>query len=260
MEQKIMLLNFHHEYQNYDFYKKFPYQELDFSQLQGVNGYCDEEARIAIQEKLDTQSICFMGNGNYHYISYLRIEKIREPFYMIVFDHHTDMQPSFVEELLSCGCWILWALNNQPFLQKVLLIGVKDELAEEISKEYQERVKVLRESELSDENYCMDTVLEFISEAMSGSHVDDRAYNKETYVNMQKTPVYVSVDKDVFANTECVTNWDAGGMTLQQFAQVMEQIKKFARILGCDVCGEPEEQTQIVQEQNGNDFILKQLL
>lgn len=240
MQKKITVLNFHNEYSNYQFYKKHKYEEIDFSDLEGVNGYCDETARKKIAEKLMCDDICFMGNGNYHYISYLRISKIEAAFSLVVIDHHTDMQPSFFKELLSCGCWILWALEKQKNLQKVLLIGVKDELADEIPEEYREKVTVIRESELQNETKIISKLKE-----------------------IEEYPIYLSVDKDGFSQEECITNWDAGSMSLRQFSFIMKELRQNSQIIGADICGEPEEY-QLVgfvgAAENANQPILEQIL
>lgn len=231
MKENVTILNFHDEYTDCHFYEKYPHQRIDFSKLGGTNGYCDAEAQKRICAALSWDDICFMGNGNYHYISYLRIKQIRQKFSLVVFDHHTDMQPSFFEELLSCGCWILWALQKQKYLQKVLLIGVKDELVEEIPEEFASQVEVVRESELNEIEkikYKIDNVLRY--------------------------PLYISVDKDVFALSECVTNWDAGSLKMSQFEDIMKKLC-MGQWLGMDICGEPERQEKRMGE-NANDKIL----
>lgn len=231
MKENITILNFHGEYADNHFYEKYPHRQIDFSELEGTNGYCDEEAQKKIQAALSWDDICFMGNGNYHYISYLRISQIQQEFSLVVFDHHTDMQPSFFEELLSCGCWILWALQRQKYLQKVLLIGVKDELAEEIPEEFASCVEVVRESEWNETEKIKDRIDKIL-----------------------QYPLYISVDKDVFSLSECVTNWDAGSLTLAQFGNIMEMLRA-GQWLGADVCGEPERQEKRAGE-NANDIIL----
>ena len=59
-----------------------------------------------IQDKikdLSVHGIHFIDNGNYHYLTKLWIEKIDEPFILVVFDHHSDMQKPLYQDFLSCG-------------------------------------------------------------------------------------------------------------------------------------------------------------
>ena len=91
---------------------------MDFTGLKGVNGYCDEEAGREIRERIEDLSpmeVHFIDSGNFHYISKFWTDKIREDFVLVLFDHHTDMQPSRFGELLSCGSWVKDALDTNSF-------------------------------------------------------------------------------------------------------------------------------------------------
>ena len=51
----------------------------------------------------------------------LWLEKIGEPFQLLVLDNHTDMQLPAFGGILSCGGWIAHALETQPYLKKVFV-------------------------------------------------------------------------------------------------------------------------------------------
>ena len=81
---------------------------VDLSDLPGTDMYCSEEASEEIRIRLERYSprgIHFIDNGNYHYMTLFFTEKIREPFSLVLFDHHTDMQKPMMEGMLSCGSW-----------------------------------------------------------------------------------------------------------------------------------------------------------
>ena len=100
---------------------------LDVSGIEGTDLYCDSESAATIKEEIDgmpLRAIHHIGNGNYHYVSLFFLERIREPFELILFDHHSDDQPgAFGEGLLSCGSWVLEARNKLPNLKYVNWIG-----------------------------------------------------------------------------------------------------------------------------------------
>lgn len=119
----ICILNFNHTYENQDFYKKKDYKIIDLYDLKNVSRYCDEKTLNIIRKKLydiENYKIKFIDSGNYHYISYLILEKIKKPFVLVLFDHHTDMQPSYFEELMSCGCWVKKTLDDNEYIEKVV--------------------------------------------------------------------------------------------------------------------------------------------
>jgi len=142
---------------------------LDCTKIEGTDCYCDDEAQDALNKMMDegnatatntsatsTPGIHFFDNGNYHYMSKLWTDRVQEPFDLIVFDHHPDMQPPRFEGILSCGGWIKEVLDNNKFVQNVIVIGVADHLVEEIREdllqanaaEILNRVTFIRESEL----------------------------------------------------------------------------------------------------------------
>ncbi len=48
-----------------------------------------------------------IGTGDYHYVSLFWLERVSEPFLLVLFDHHPDDQPAaFGADLLSCGGWV----------------------------------------------------------------------------------------------------------------------------------------------------------
>ena len=68
-------------------------------------------------------------------MSKLWTDRVQEPFTLIVFDHHPDMQPPRFGGILSCGGWVKEVLDNNKFIQNAIIIGVKNELVETIREE-----------------------------------------------------------------------------------------------------------------------------
>ena len=112
---------------------------ISFRGLPGTDGYCTDEAAAEIRRRIaetHARGIHFLDSGNYHYLTKFWIEKIREPFELIVFDRHSDMQPSALLPLTSCGNWLLEALEEQPLLRRVWLIGPAEETIENVPAKY----------------------------------------------------------------------------------------------------------------------------
>lgn len=82
----------------------------DYSRLEGTCCYCSTEAAQQIRQALGSlplHSAHFLGTGDYHYVSLFRIERIQEPFALVLFDNHPDDQPcAFGSGVLSCGSWV----------------------------------------------------------------------------------------------------------------------------------------------------------
>lgn len=218
-------MNFTGAYETQGFYKKSDCRFLDCRDLRGVNGYCSEEAGKAIERRIAgfESGIHFIDGGNFHYMTYFMARKVKEPFTLVVFDHHTDMQPSAFAGLLSCGCWLKRLLAENHYLKNVLLLGVEDELAaahEAALAVRSGRLHILEESKAADERTWPIAL---------------KALEREAQQNL-----YVSIDKDAFCRQEAVTDWDQGSMTLDQLETAWNCIVKKRRLLGVDICGEAE--------------------
>ncbi len=196
---------------------------IDFSDIEGTNGYCSDEAAGKIRDMLDAyppSGIHYLDDGNHHYMTKFWLEKIKEPFDLVVFDHHTDMQPSALLPMLSCGNWILESLNSLDNLRNVLLAGPPESSLEEI-EDFKERVFMINEDDAGrgPDNALNDVYEEFRKQ------------------NGGLRPVYVSVDEDVLSGSEVRTVWDQGSMTRICLNSWVERIREHFSVIGIDICG-----------------------
>ena len=92
----------------------------DFSSFEGTNCYCSAESADRIRQalaELPLHAFHFIGTGDYHYQTLFWLERVAEPFSLVLFDHHPDDQEgAFGEDLLSCGGWVARA-RRLPCLQ-----------------------------------------------------------------------------------------------------------------------------------------------
>lgn len=203
---------------------------VDLTGLSGTNAYCSDEAVDVIREKLaqfSAEGVHFLDSGNYHYATLFWLEKIHAPYQLVVFDHHTDMQPSaWGDELLSCGSWIRTALLHDPHLQKVWIAGTQEEA---YLSEMRERIRLITESELSDPE-----------KAFAGLE--------------REIPVYISVDKDVLSKEAVDTNWDQGNLQTEALLDCLRYIFRQYSVIGIDVCGEPDANASDIEIQKSEEI------
>ena len=100
-------------------------KKVDFTALEGTNCYCSAESAAEIRRAisiLPLEAFHEIGTGDYHYLTLFWLERIREPFALVLFDHHPDDQPgAFGTQLLSCGGWVAQA-RELPLLRQDLWI------------------------------------------------------------------------------------------------------------------------------------------
>ena len=218
---------------------------LDCTKIVGTDCYCDDDAVKAINEMIDNAesgcvsenrgnsgnvpTIHFFDNGNYHYMSKLWTDRIQQPFTLIVFDHHPDMQPPRFGGILSCGGWVLEVLQNNKFIQNVVIIGVADHLADEIREELSQagdtgildKATFIKESELE-----KDIPLSSLPSTCSGQ------------ATRLSSNIYLSIDKDALDPAFAATNWDQGSLSVESLKKIITELAANHKILGIDICGE----------------------
>lgn len=229
MKPSIVIMNFTHVYEQERFVKNQGFSWVDCTDLQGADCYLDADTQSELVRRikpLSAHGIHFIDSGNYHYLSKLWTDKIEEPFSLIVFDHHPDMQPSLFEGLMSCGCWVKSVIDTHPWLRKVVIIGAADKLIQQVPEEYRERVQFYSENQLS----------------------HDESWRNFSMAHLQE-PVYISVDKDVLNTQAAVTNWDQGSMSLSELEKILSVILRTENVIGVDVCGECSSSLEVFEEE-----------
>lgn len=225
MKKKTVIMNFSGIYEEETFYQGKEVCWLDCKDIPGVNGYCSDDAQEEIRKRIqdyDYRGIHFLDSGNYHYLSKFWLEKIEEPYSLVVFDHHTDMQESAFFGMLSCGSWIKEVLEEHQYIKEVCVVGPPKASTEQCEPNLASRVVFLTQEELKA------GILEKWQEFLE---------------NEKELPVYLSIDKDVLYPEDARTNWDQGEMKLEEMEEMIKQVFRKRNVLGIDVCGENPQDT-----------------
>ena len=125
-QNPIVLMNFSGIYREEEFWKNRQVSWIELQDVCGTNCYCDEEAIAEINKRTEnypTVGIHFIDSGNYHYMTRLWLTRMDQPFCLLVYDNHTDMQPPAFGGILSCGGWIAAALEELENLKYVILVN-----------------------------------------------------------------------------------------------------------------------------------------
>jgi len=213
----LCLHNFTGVYEKQDFYKDYSYELFNDRALNGVRGYMDDKARKylleEIKERSNLSSIHLLDSGNYHHLSRVYLDLIKEPYNLVVYDNHTDMQFSAFGNILSCGSWIADAYESLDYLKKIIIIGASSKYIDDCAFNKDERV-IFADS---------------INEVSLGNEL----------------PIYISVDKDVISEDEFISDWDQGIMPISTLIKELKCLRDSFRIVGVDICGEPDISDEI---------------
>lgn len=242
-----VLLDFSHIYSERINFEELGLMRLDMSDIAGTNMYCSKDAADQIRKRLASfgpSGIHFLDSGNYHYTTLFFIEKIHEPFSLVLFDHHTDMQKPMIEHILSCGSWAAEALKRNPYLRQLILMG-----PEQTSMAF------------IDENLKSKLI------CISMEQIDEKQLSGEiSKVNMS-LPIYISIDKDVLSPYYARTNWNQGDMTVDILEKILLDVFAHQKVIGVDLCGEcslqeplPELVEDIKINKKTNDNLYRYLI
>ena len=149
-------------------------------------------------------------------MTYLLLSEMKMPFSLVLFDHHTDMMEPLGATVVSCGSWVLKAVEELPLLKKVVIIGARHGTKWKIPFHLKRKISIL-------ENVPPGTAETLVRSIVS---------------LLPTNVVYISIDKDVLDRTEVVTDWEQGTMKLQVLIGLLRGIAKYREICGIDICGE----------------------
>jgi arginase family enzyme len=207
------------------------------------------EARARIQAQARAEpTLHLLGSGDFHHLAVPLIEQAREPVTIVHIDNHPDwvrLAPRW-----HCGSWVNQALRL-PQVRRVITLGpCSDDLVRPDLKGG--NLPALAEGRL---------VL------FPWQHAPSRVWWRvpsgpgRRYENghivwsnlaeigvataldaiiplIQTDVIWISIDKDVLAEAEAVTNWDQGQMPLAAVVRIIAAVGAYKRIVGADICGE----------------------
>lgn len=177
-------------------------EEIDLRGIGGIRYLCPLERLEELDRKIPSyeKSIVFIGSGDFHYITYLLLRRIKEPFNLLLIDNHLDIKETF-DGFISCGSWLRSILSDE-YLKHVFYLG------SDITDGFRKIIKI---------NGDFEELLLLIR---------------------MKIPFYISIDKDILSKSTVETNWEQGYLNLEELFKILSYIP-IDNIIGIDVCGEP---------------------
>lgn len=204
--------------------------------------------RLSDAGDLPGPCITLMGSGDFHHLTTLLMARARQPFTLIHFDNHPDwvrLAPRW-----HCGSWINQALKLAN-VAKIITLGVcSDDLVRPDLKGGNLPALERGALDLYPWNHAPSKVWRRVIDGpgrhFSAGHIHwqnlvETDLDQQLAAIIRQIPtetIWITIDKDVLAEEEVVTNWDQGQMRLPALLRMIELIGGARRILGADICGE----------------------
>ena len=223
-----LILDFTHVYEDETVRDREQFQWIDCSDIEESHLYCSPSAYEEIRKRIEPfgiSGIHFIDSGNYHYVTKIMTDFLKEPFVLVCFDHHTDMQKPMVEGMTSCGDWAGQVLGENTYLRQLVLIGPPQSDIDgiEIGKPQSQNIQTVEK----------DKLLTFSEEELQNGTAKAKVARIK-----EGLPFYISIDKDVLNRRFTETNWNQGDMTLPMLEHLLQFFLQKGKVCGVDICGE----------------------
>lgn len=193
-------------------------------------------------------TVTLIGSGDYHHLAVPLIERARERLTVVHFDNHPDWvrwAPRW-----HCGSWVNQVLKL-PQVARVVTIGPCSEDLDRPDRKggnlaalsagrivlfpWQRAPSRVRRPLADGPGHRYENGAIVWNNLAGG----ERAANSERVLAAIETAaVWLTIDKDVLAESEALTNWDQGLMPLAELLALIGAIGAHRRVVGADICGE----------------------
>jgi hypothetical protein len=186
--------------------------------------------------------VAFAGSGDFHHVTSLLIERAAAraggPLTVLHFDNH----PDWVRHARGrhCGSWVGEAARL-PGVAKVITIGV---CSPDIGRRRSQRgdLSLIGEGRL--DLYAWRAPDGGEAVALEGrswptiTALGEAAFIARLAAEIPTREIYVTIDKDVLAAEDAVTNWDQGQASVGFLIDAIEAAAEGRRVVGADVVGD----------------------
>lgn len=204
--------------------------------------------RLAAEAPVTGTALTLIGSGDFHHLAVLLIEQARTPLTVVHIDNHPDWvrwAPRW-----HCGSWVNQVLRL-PFVAKVITLGpCSDDLVRPGLKGGNLGALGAGRIALFPWQHAPSRVFRRIADGAGHRYADGHVIWRNLaesspaenvariLATIETDAIWLTIDKDVLAETEALTNWDQGRMPLRAMLELIVAIGARKRIVGADICGE----------------------
>jgi hypothetical protein len=201
------------------------------------------DRRLPRRDKEPTTT--FLGSGDFHHVTLALLRRLQQPFNLLVLDKHPDWVGGM--PLLHCGTWLHHAAQL-PNLQHVYHLGGDldfDNAYRWLAPRHQletGKIVAIPACRTYRTGFWRNLPHEPLLPPLGSRLTPDRLQRlcEPHLENLQRWPLYVTLDKDVMTATESTVNWDSGQLRLEEVNLILDFFQRAScnPLLGMDVVGD----------------------
>ena len=188
-------------------------------------------------------TVALFGSGDFHHVTLALLERLREPFNLLVLDKHPDWMRGI--PFLHCGTWLRHALRLNNLRRVFHCGGAADfdnayrwlapwgDLRSGRVTVFPARRRFTRGKWSSISTHPLLVDGRFTADGF-------REAFEPVRFELSAVPLYITIDKDVLVAEEAAVNWDSGFLRTIDAISIIEAFIEAAggRLLGADLNGD----------------------
>ena len=196
------------------------------------------------REHLDP-SISLLGSGDFHHVTLALLRRVRHPFNLLVLDKHPDWMRGV--PILHCGTWLHHAAQL-PNVRRIFHLGG--------DTDFDNAFRWLAPKKLLQTGKIVTVPAIRAFESGFWRHLPHRplrahfdapvSYERLEEIlwphldDLDRLPLYISLDKDVMWMPESIVNWDSGYLDMTEVQEILQFFLKAAGndLVGMDIVGD----------------------
>jgi hypothetical protein len=195
-------------------------------------------------ERLDPW-VSLLGSGDFHHMTLALLRRVRHPFNLLVLDKHPDWMRGV--PILHCGAWLHHAAQL-PNVRRVFHLG--GDMDFDNAYRWLAPKKLLQTGKIVtlpafrafEAGFWRDVPRKPLR-ANFDAPVDRERLEELLWPHLDeldRLPLYISLDKDVMWMPESVVNWDSGYLDLNEVQEILQFFLKAAGndLVGMDIVGD----------------------
>jgi hypothetical protein len=193
----------------------------------------------------ETPALTLYGSGDFHHVSLALVRRLTRPFNLLVVDNHPDWMTHL--PFLHCGTWLYHA-SRLPLVRNVYHLGGDVDFDNGFRWLAPWRLllagritvfpAVRRYHTGAWERVPHQSLRPTPGARLTHDRLEELLWPHRA--ELQRWPLYISLDKDVLRTADAVVNWDSGHLDLEEVETILDVFREWSHddMAGMDIVGD----------------------